>query len=156
MGRRVLNRSVPLLESIQWNWKVKRALGPPNPPTTPESIQWNWKDGGLGEARRPGRTANPYNGIERTLSQRRLSGTPIESIQWNWKLLEMLKGFNPMRKPIRRIHTMELKVWRAAGAPWPALSRIHTMELKAHYYHTHGVPCPIESIQWNWKAVLMS
>ena len=96
-------------ESIQWNWKRRRAAEE-IPPEEKESIQWNWKllytflllDLCIV-------CLNPYNGIERYRPRLDLQGVgrgdrihtmelkvvyciysswwlvTVESIQWNWK-----------------------------------------------------------------------
>ncbi len=121
---------------------------------------------------------NPFNGIERVAQPlaRIMSMIVCESIQWNWKLRE--DGTPSTAATTRWIHSMELKVHDILACVHTSVhdSRIHSMELKDAILALHAgqldlenpfngierqehsiqavLPEALESIQWNWKAIL--
>ena len=173
------------VESIQWNWKRRRAEEIPPPPEEKESIQWNWKSTSsigqdlgwvLGIHSMELKGEVPCEGRSRNRDSDDRDSD--ESIQWNWKFWHR----SPMARRLwqYRIHSMELK-----DRPNVAISLrrntshgIHSMELKVgagevvwqrqHWgefiqwnwktSHTGARPHLVqdESIQWNWKYTTIS
>ena len=100
---------------------------------SPESIQWNWKGGG-----RVLRLAWPAR---------------IHSME-----LKEPVHVTPPHSHSHRIHSMELKDFRAYfTAYFGAYLGIHSMELKETWYSMQSIYTlnHNESIQWNWKRLLI-